>query len=157
MRERRFAGFGEMDLIANPLDLALRAVAGLGIIGGGNELRWRWHVFDFAPDERVIDVNVLFSPDASEGLDRWEVPQPGLLARAINRLEQRLAIRPDDRRERFTSSICLGHLVVFDPMAIAVIPFRRCQDLYPGRRDYSETVERRAEGLPDALQPIEHA
>ena len=42
-------------------------------------------------------------------------------------------------------------------MGIAVIPLQRRQRLHPGRRDHGETVERGAEGLPNALQPIAHA
>ena len=85
------------------------------------------------------------------------LPQPGLLDSRVNRLEQSLPIRSNDRCERLTCSIGLGHLVVFDPMGIAVIPCWRRQGLHPGRRNHGKTVQRRAEGLPHALQPIEDA
>src|SRR2546426_2726570 len=57
---RWITGFREMHLIADPLHGALRAVPGLGIIRGRNELRRRWHVFDLAPAECPIDLHVLF-------------------------------------------------------------------------------------------------
>ena len=86
-------------------------------------------------EKRAIDLNVLFGPYAPEDLDRRNLPQPGLCAGRVNGLEQHLAIHPYDRRERLAGGVCLGHLVVFDPMAIAVIPFRGSQSLYPRRCD----------------------
>jgi hypothetical protein len=83
-----------MDLVADPLHRALGAVAGLRIIRGRDELRGRRHVFDLAPTERAIDLDVLFGPDAPEGLDRGNLPQPGLLDGRVNRVKEPLAIRP---------------------------------------------------------------
>src|SRR5215211_2722725 len=125
MGGRWVTGFREMDLVADPLHRALCAIAGLWVIRGSDELRGRRYIFDLAPTERAMDLYVLFGPDASEGLDRGNLPQPGLLDSRVNRLEQPLPIRSNDRCERLTCSIGLGHLVVFDPMSIAVIPFWR--------------------------------
>src|SRR5262249_2997318 len=68
----------------------------------------------------------------------------------------RSATLREPRRKRHPGGIGLGHLVVFDPMAIAVIPCRGRQCLHPGRHDYGEAVKRSAEFFPDALQPVEH-
>src|SRR5262245_12225907 len=93
MGGRWVTGFRKMDLGADPLHRALGAVAGLWIIRGSDKLRRRRHVFDLGPTERAMDLNVLFGPDASEGLERGNLLQPGLLDSRVNRLEQRLPIR----------------------------------------------------------------
>src|SRR4030095_8258454 len=42
-------------------------------------------------------------------------------------------------------------------MGIALIPLRRREGLHPCRRHHGKAVQRSAECLSDALQPIEHA
>src|SRR4029077_15028208 len=92
MRSRGVTGFREMHLVADPLHRTLGAVTRLRVIRGGDEFRRGWHVFDLAPAQRSIDLYILFGPDAAEGLDGGELPQPRLLADGVKRLEERLAI-----------------------------------------------------------------
>src|SRR5215468_4041410 len=51
---------------------------------------------------------------------------------------------PNDRCQRLTGGVCLGQLLVFDPMGIAVIPLWRGESLHPRRCHHSQTVQRRA-------------
>ena len=83
---------------------------------------WGRHVFDLEPAERALNLNVLFSPDASESLDRSrELPQPRRLAGRIHCLELPLAIRPNDHRQRLAGGVCL-EIWDFDRMSLALIP-----------------------------------
>src|SRR3954452_22080057 len=51
----------------------------------------------------------------------------------------------------------LGRGVILDPLAIALIPLRRCPGLEPFRGDHGQGVQRRPQRLADPLQTIEYA
>ena len=90
------AGLRDMDLIAHPLDRAFGAVAGLRVIGGSDEFGRGGHVFDLAPAQAPVDLEIRLSPDLLQRFDGGHLLQPGLIGGRSNRAEQRLAIRPDD-------------------------------------------------------------
>jgi hypothetical protein len=64
------------------------------------------------------------------------------------------------RRRRWQSPVQVARCafreaIVLDTAAIALVPNRGCQSLQPIWRDDGEFIERRAQGLSDAFQPVE--
>jgi hypothetical protein len=84
------------------------------------------------------------------------VREPGLVGGTVNGLEQTLTVFTDARRECLPRRFGLGQVRVLDPTAVALDPLRWHPPRQPLRREGRQRIQGGPEGLPDALEAIQH-
>jgi hypothetical protein len=57
----RVAGFREVDFVPDPLNLALGAIARIGILGGGQLVGGHRHLLDLPPAQLPVLFNILLT------------------------------------------------------------------------------------------------
>jgi hypothetical protein len=152
----RVTGFREVDFVPDPLQMALGAVARIGVIEGGQLVGCRRHLLDLPPAQLPVLFTILLTPDVTERDNRRNLCKPGLVGGAVNRLEQTLAVFANDQREFLPRRFGLGQVIVLDPTAVTLEPLWWHPLLQPRRREDRQRIQGGPEGLPDWLQALQH-
>ncbi len=97
----------------------------------------------------------LLHPHAAQNVDGRHLTQPGRCIPTIESTYQVEAVGPHDLGQRLALAIGRGEAIGVDARAIAVKPVRRYLSAQPVGSHHGETVQRLAQGFPDALQPVE--
>jgi hypothetical protein len=94
-----------------------------------------------------VPLDILLDPP--QGLHRWDLRQPGLAGRLVNRPQQRAPLGPNGGRQFLTRRVGLRQGVVLNPPGVALVPL--------GRRHHRHLFQGRPQGFPDALETVETA
>src|ERR1051326_4550273 len=76
MGQMVITAFGQMDLVPDPLELALSAIADVRIVRRTNPLACRHHLFGDETLNASLVAPVLLLPDLRQSLDRRELLEP---------------------------------------------------------------------------------
>src|SRR5271165_2240174 len=122
VRQVRLAGLGQVDLVPGPSGPALDAVAGVGVVGGGEPL-FTWREVLALPPAHLLPVPaVLLLPGPAQGLDCGDLPQPLRGAWRAGGVQQREAVPADLPEPPASGVFPLGEAVRVDPAAVALDP-----------------------------------
>ena len=161
IRVLRLTRLGEGVLIADPLRVALRAVAGLQLVGRGDpQRRWRLLIRG-TPTERFEPGNgttvILLHPDLPERLQRGEGAEVRHACGRPHAVQELIAVHADLAGARFALARLFWQAHLIRSETVAVVPLPRYPLLHPCGSSLTQLVQGRMHGFQDTLQPVEGA
>jgi hypothetical protein len=140
------AGLGEVERIADPVGLALTAVAGLQVVGRSDAHRGRRLLIPGAPAERFEPRHrtavIVLEPYLPECLQGREVAEAQRGVGGLHPRQELLAVRADLPGERLARAGLFRQAGMVGPEVIAGIPVRRHVRLHPRGLRRTELIER---------------
>jgi len=116
------AGFGQMDLVADPANVTLFGVASLWIVRRMKAPAHRRLISRLAPADTVSIMVKLLDPDEPQPLHRLRPIRPEALLLVRQSGQQVVAIRADGFSQRLTRGQALGQTILLDPGAVSLCP-----------------------------------
>ncbi len=148
-----------MGLGADPLGVALGAVAGVGVVGGLDALVGGGQLGGLLPAQASgAGLVVVVGPHRAQDLHLRQVVHPAGHRVGVDLVQQRTAVRAD----LLGQAHCGGVLAFQQPgglhlAPVALVPARRKQRHQPGRMGPGDLLQRGPQALPDLLDPVQPA
>ncbi len=151
-----FAGLGEVDLVAHPVDLPLPRVACLGVVGRLDRFGGGPHLLGLPqsrPAARFLRWVVLLRPHPPEHVHGLQLVQPCGRVFGLHRAQEIEAVGADLFGQLLSLGVAPGQPKLLHARTVAFEPFVRRPAPEPPRGDGCQHVQRGPQRLAYALQP----